>query len=87
MFSIYNLAISSGKDIEEISLAHTVSLVYKLIRSSRGSDDLSIGFDRDRGRRQKELTAIKNTKGKYRLTFMFKDIFGFAEHHEKGAYV
>ena len=30
--------------------------MYKLITLSGGSDDLSIGFDRDRGRRQQELT-------------------------------
>ena len=48
--------------------------------------DLSIGFDRDRGRRQRELTNNKNIKGNYHVTIMLKDIFGFAEHQEKGTY-
>ena len=46
------LTTSSGRHLEDISNAHIVSLMYKLITSARGSDDLSIGFDRDRGRRQ-----------------------------------
>ena len=34
--------------------------MYKLLTSSRGSDDLSIDFDRDRNRRQRELTINRN---------------------------
>ena len=48
LFSNYKLTTSSGKHLENIDHAHIVSLMYKLIRSSKGSDDLSIGFDRDR---------------------------------------
>ena len=43
------LTTNSGKHLEDISHAHIVSLMYKLLISSRSSDDLSIGFDRDRG--------------------------------------
>ena len=86
LFSTYILTSSSGKKLEEVTHAQIVSLLYKLITSSRGSDDLSIGFDRDRGKRQQELTNIKNTKGKYHLTIMLKDIFGLAKHQENGAY-
>ena len=50
-FSKYKLTTSSGKHLENIDHAHIVSLMYKLLTSSRGSDDLSIGFDRDRNRR------------------------------------
>ena len=60
--------------------------MYKLITSSRGSDDLSMGFDRDRDRRQRELTNNKNIKANYHVTLMLKDVFGFAEHQEKGTY-
>ena len=82
LFSNYKLQSSSGKHIEEINHAH----MYNLTTSGRLTDDLSIGFDRDRGRRQEELTNNKNIKGKYHLTIMLKDIFGFAEHQEKGTY-
>ena len=58
--------------------------MYKPITSRRGSDDLSIGFDRDRIRRQRELTNNKNHKGRYHVTIMLTDICGFAE--EKGTY-
>ena len=60
--------------------------MYKLLTSSRGSDDLSIGFDRDRNRRQRELTNIKSQKGNYHVRIYLKDVFGFAEYHEKGTY-
>ena len=66
-FSIYKLTTSSGKHLEEISHAHIVSLMYKLLSSSKGSDVLSIGFDRSRDRRKRELTNNKSTKGKYHL--------------------
>ena len=86
LFSNYRLTTSSGKHLENIDHAHIVSLMYKLLSSSKGSDDLSIGFDRDRGRRQRELTNNKNQKGKFHVRIYLKDVFGFAEYQEKGTY-
>ena len=86
LFSNYKLTTSSGKHIENIDHAHIVSLMYKLLTSSKGSDDLSIGFDRDRTRRRNELTNKKNIKGKYHVRIYLKDILGFAEYQEKGTY-
>ena len=57
--------------------------MYKLITSSKNSDDLSIGFDRSIARRQAEMTKNKSVKEKHHLRFMLKDVFGFAEHQEK----
>ena len=76
--------MSSGKHLENIDHAHIVSLLYKLLTSSKGSDDLSIGFDRDRNRRQRELTNNKTQKGKNHVRIYLKDVFGFAENQEKG---
>ena len=59
--------------------------MYNLLTSSKGSDDLSIGFDRDRNRRKRELTN-KNVKGKYHMRIHLKDVFRFAEHQEKASY-
>ena len=42
--------------------------------------------DRDRDRRQRELTSNKNIKGKYHIRFMLKDVFGFDEHQEKATF-
>ena len=47
----FQLTAGSGKHLENIDHAHIVSLMYKLLTSNRRSDDLSIGFDRDRNRR------------------------------------
>ena len=60
--------------------------MYKLLTSSKGSDDLSICFDRDRNRRQRELTNNKSQKGKYYVRIYLKDVFGFAEYQEKATY-
>ena len=65
--------------MENIEHGHIASLMYKLLTSSRDSDDLSIGFHRDRDRRQRELTNNKNIKEKYNIRVYLKDIFGFAK--------
>ena len=86
LFSNYKLTTISGKHLENIDHSHIVTLKYKLITSMKGSDDLSIGFDRDRNRRQRELTKIKTQKRKYHDRIYLKDVFGFAEYQEKGTY-
>ena len=80
------MTTSSGKHLEDISHAHLVSLKYKLITSSKDSNDLSVGFDYSRNRRKDELALIKKIKGKYHVKIMLKDVFGFAEHQEKATY-
>ena len=45
-----------------------------------------VGFDPDCDTRKRELTNNKNIKGKYHVTIMLKNIFGFAEHQEKSTY-
>ena len=86
LFSSFKLTTSSGKHLADISHAHLVSLLYKLITSSKNSDDLCFGFDRSRARRQYEFTNNKIVKGKHHLRIMLKDIFGFAEHQQKATF-
>ena len=86
LFSNYKLTTSSRKHLENIDHAHIVSLMYKLLTSSKGSDDLSIGFDRDCNRRQRELSNNKTQKGKYHVRIYLKDVFGSAEYQEKATY-
>ena len=86
LFSNFKVTSSSGKHLENIDHAHIVSIMNKLLTSSRGSDDLSIGFDRHRNRRKQKLTNNKNIKGKYHIRIYLKDIFKFAEHQEKATY-
>ena len=86
LFSNYKLTTSSGKHLENNDHSHIVSLMYKLLTSSKGSADLSICFDRDRNRRQRELSNNKSQKGKYHVRIYLKDVFGFAEYQEKGTY-
>ena len=86
LFSEYKFTTSSGKHLDNIDHAHIVSLSYKLLTSSRGSDDLSIGFDLSRDRRKRELTNNKKRKGKNHLRIYLKDVSGFAEHQETGTH-
>ena len=86
LFSNYTLTTISGKHLENIDHAHIVSLMYKLLSSSRDSDDLSIGFDRSRDRRKRELLDNKTQKGKFHLRIYLKDVFGFAEYRETGTF-
>ena len=86
LFSNYKLTTSWGKHLENIDHSHIVSLMYKLLTSSRGSDDLSICFDRDHNRRQRELTNNNSQKRKYHVRVYLKDVFGFAEYQVKATY-
>ena len=85
LFSVFKLTTSSGKHLEDISHVHIVSLMYKPTTSSEDTDDLSIGFDRNRSRRD-QLNGNKKIKNKYHPRIMPKDVFGFAEHQEKATY-
>ena len=78
LFSNYKLTTSLGKHLEDISHAHIVTLMYKLLTSSRSSGGVSVGFDRDLNRRQRKLTNNKNIKVKAHVQIMLKDIFGLA---------
>ena len=57
--------------------------MYKLITSARKTVDLSIGFDRDCARRQRELTNNKTQKRKYQVRILLKDVIGFSQCQEK----
>ena len=62
LFKKSKLTTSSGKHLEDISHAQIVQLMYKLLTPIRRSDELSAGFDRDRGRRKDKLTCNKTKK-------------------------
>ena len=86
LFNNYKLTTSSGKHSENIDHDHIVCLMYKLLSSSRDSDDLSIGFHRSRDMRKRELNNNKTQKGEYHLRINLKDVFGFAEHQQVGTF-
>ena len=83
LFSNFRSTTSSGKDLEDNSHPHIVSLMYKLLISIRASDYLSVGFHRDRTIERDELARNKNINGKNHLRIMLRVVFGFAEHQEK----
>ena len=80
--SSFKLTTSGGKQSDDISHARIVSLLYKLITSSGGSDDLSIGFDCNCGRRRQDLTNNKNMNGNHLVRIRLKGVFGFADQQE-----
>ena len=60
--------------------------MYKLISCARDTHDLSIGFDRDRSRTQRELTSNKKIMTKHHVRLMLRDVYGFAQHQQKTTY-
>ena len=92
LFSQYKLSTFIEKLSEPIDHPLLVTLISKLLKSSFGQNDLSIGFDRDRTQRQLDLsigTAIPlplNIKGKLHLEMYLEDVFGFAETQKKATY-
>ena len=85
--SNYKLIAGSGKHLEDVKHTPIISMVYKLKTSARNNDNLSIGFDRDRNRRQRELTKSKILKSKFRVRIMLNDTFGLADYQERATYV
>ena len=73
LISNFKMTKSSGKHLEDISHAHIVSLMLKLMTSSRGGDDLSIRFDRGRGSRRNEFINNRNMKANFHVKIMLKD--------------
>ena len=86
LFNKYRLTSSTGKEKKEIDNAHDSYLMQKLLSSSRDSDDLSIGFHRNKEVREREMTNKKSTKGNYYVKIYLKQVFGFAENHYKCNY-
>ena len=62
LFSSFISTTFSGKHLEDISLRQIVSLLHKLNTSVKDTDHLYVGFDRDRKRRQQELTKKQKVK-------------------------
>ena len=59
--------------------------MFKLIYSSKWSNDLCIGFDHSRECKQQELTNKETVKGNYHVRIMHYEVFNFAEHHKNAA--
>ena len=86
LFSKYKSTTSSGEPLGDISRAHIDSLMYKLITSAEYTGELSFGFDRDRARRQRELSHKENQKRKFSVRITLKHVLGFPEHQKKRTY-
>ena len=80
------LMTSCGKLLKGITHAERVSSRYKLITTSRDSDDLSIGFDRDRlevDYGSQELTINKKKKVNFMLQYCSKTFLGLRNINKK----
>ena len=60
--------------------------MYKLISNAKDSDDLSIGYHCGLDGKKQEMTNSKNRIRKYHPKNMLRDVFRFAEHHEKATF-
>ena len=77
---------SSGTELEENDRAHFACLMYKLVLSSRHSDDKPIDLLRSINAWERKMTNIETSNGKYHVKIYWKDIFGFAEHQGNATY-
>ena len=83
LFSSFKLTNRIVKPLEGISHAQVVCLVFELGTSFRSFDDFSLGFDRNHKKRRKDSKLNKVIKGELYVTFLLRDIFGFAQWMEK----
>ena len=56
---------------------------YKILTSAKNTDDSSIGFDRDRNERQRQLTNNKTQKGNFHLRFFQKIVLVLLKTRKK----
>ena len=80
------MTTSSGKHPEDFNHAHFAYVLYKLKATVKVTNDLSSGFDHDRGKRQQELTYNKNNKRKHHVRFMLRHVFISTQPQEKATY-
>ena len=82
----HRLSRSSGNGVKKIDNARNISLLHKLMSSSKDDADLSVAFHRHIITREKELNIIKTTKGNNHVRIDLKIVFVFAEYHENATY-
>ena len=74
LFSEFRRETSSEKFSESIGHRHVVSLMYKILSSGFGQNDLPTGFESSSARRQEELSkgAVNPLAIKIRGSFHFR---------------
>ena len=72
--STYQLTNISWNHLKDSNPAHIVSLRYKLLTSAKDTDELCIGFDRDRVSKQRELANNRTVERKNQVRTMLKDV-------------
>ena len=82
LFSEAKLTTSSGKHLEKVDSLHLISLMYKLLTSTKSTSQLMYGFEEDTTIRRQELTNNKNEKGTFFVRIKLKDLFGFADQEK-----
>ena len=86
LYNKYRLANCNEKQTEEIGKAQDNCLMYRLVSSSRESDDMFVGFHRSFEAREREKTKLKTTKANHHVRIYLKDVCGFADCQENASY-
>ena len=82
LFSEAKLTTSSGKHLEKVDNLHLISLMYKLLTSTKFTSQILYGFEESESVRRQELTNNKNEKGTFFVRIKLKDLFGFADQEK-----
>ena len=77
-FTEYEITAVSGKDSETVAIIQIICLLYRILTSSKGSDDLCIGSDHDRNQGRNNFRDDKNDEntGNFFIRF-FQKIFPY----------
>ena len=82
LFSEAKLTNFSGKHLEKVDNLHAVSLIHKLLTSTKSTSQLMYGFEESETIKRQELTNNKNEKGTFFVRTKLKDLFGFADQEK-----
>ena len=82
LISEAKLTTSSGKHLEKVDNLHLISLMYKLLTSTKSTSQLMYGFEENLSVRRQELTNNKNEKGTFFVRIKLKNLFGFADQEK-----
>ena len=69
--STYKRSYCRKEHLEDTSHAHVLCLMYKLLTTNSGCDDLSFGFVRNRDNKELELINNKTVAGKYHVEICY----------------
>ena len=80
------LTTSTEKEVEIITIAQKICLIYKIIRNIKDQDNLSSGFDHDMSFVMIKMMIKEKVSRKTLFKIYLQVVFGFVEQHKTATY-